>query len=81
MADPRDPAETRARRIIDRQLTDAGWRVCNREELDLVNHRATAVREVPLGAAGRVDYLLFLDRKVVGVIEAKPEGQPLTGVE
>ncbi|WP_285687848.1 type I restriction endonuclease subunit R [Actinoplanes sp. NBRC 103695] len=30
---------------------------------------------------GRVDYLLYVDRRVVGVIEAKPEGTPLSGVE
>lgn len=30
---------------------------------------------------GRVDYLLYLDRRVVGVIEAKPVGTPLAGVE
>src|SRR4051794_27018860 len=30
---------------------------------------------------GRVDYLLYVDRRVVGVIEAKPEGLPLSGVE
>ncbi|MEJ7690640.1 MAG: DEAD/DEAH box helicase family protein [Nocardioidaceae bacterium] len=30
---------------------------------------------------GRADYLLYVDQKVVGVIEAKPEGTPLSGVE
>jgi type I restriction enzyme R subunit len=30
---------------------------------------------------GRSDYLLFVDREAVGVIEAKPEGATLTGVE
>src|SRR3954453_6917005 len=30
---------------------------------------------------GRPDYLLYLDRRVVGVIEAKPAGTPLSGVE
>ena len=30
---------------------------------------------------GRVDYLLYVDQRVVGVIEAKPEGTPLSGVE
>lgn len=31
--------------------------------------------------AGRTDYLLYVGRKIVGVIEAKPEGTTLTGVE
>ena len=30
---------------------------------------------------GRADYLRYVDRKIVGVIEAKPSGTPLTGVE
>jgi len=30
---------------------------------------------------GQVDYLLYVDRKIVGVIEAKPEGTSLSGVE
>src|SRR5699024_3601551 len=30
---------------------------------------------------GRADYLLYVDKKVVGVIEAKPEGTTLSGVE
>ncbi len=30
---------------------------------------------------GRVDYLLYVDKKVVGVVEAKPVGTTLSGVE
>ena len=41
-----------------------------------------AVREFVLKPPhGRADYLLFVDRKAVGVIEAKKEGETLTGVE
>lgn len=38
-----------------------------------------AVREYPL-ATGPCDYLLFVDRKACGVVEAKPEGVTLSGV-
>lgn len=38
-----------------------------------------AVREFPL-QTGEADYLLFVDRKAVGVVEAKPEGMTLSGV-
>ena len=38
-----------------------------------------AVRECQR-PAGPCDYLLFVDRKAAGVIEAKPEGMTLTGV-
>lgn len=30
---------------------------------------------------GRVDHLLYVERRVVGVIEAKPQGTTLSGVE
>ncbi len=41
--------------------------------------RGIAVREFPL-QTGFADYLLFVDRKAVGVIEAKAEGVTLSGV-
>lgn len=72
--------EEQARVLIDEQLTRAGWHVCDRKDIDLVNRRGNAVREVIMAADhGRADYLLYVDRKVVGVIEAKPVGTPLAG--
>ena len=79
---PQEAAELRARRQIDEQLIRAGWVVVDRKDLDIVGHQGVAVREVPLHKdAGRVDYLLYLDGRAVGVIEAKPNGFTLTGVE
>src|SRR5215475_3464494 len=41
-----------------------------------------AVREVVMAQGhGRVDYLLYVEQRAAGVIEAKPEGVPLSGVE
>lgn len=74
--------EQEARVLIDELLTRAGWFVCDRKDIDLVNHRGNAVREVIMAADhGRADYLLYVDRKVVGIIEAKPVGTPLAGVQ
>lgn len=83
MAEESDvPAETRARRIIDGQLEAAGWNVCDRKDIDFFGHQGNAVREVIMAdGQGRADYLLYVDKKVVGAIEAKPEGTPLLGVE
>ena len=39
-----------------------------------------AVREFPL-TTGDADYMLYADGKAIGVVEAKPEGHTLTGVE
>jgi type I restriction enzyme R subunit len=76
-----DTPEQRARRAIDRDLTAAGWRVQDRKDLDLTADRGIAVREFPMKSGfGFADYLLYLDRKAVGAVEAKAEGT-LTGVE
>ena len=72
--------EQRARAIIDERLTAAGWAVQGRADANLGAARGVAVREFPL-QTGFADYLLFLDRKAIGAVEAKPEGMPLSGVE
>ncbi len=75
-------AEQRARVLIDRQLTDAGWAVQDKRDLNLFAGQGVAVREaVMAGGHGRADYLLYVDRKAVGVVEAKPQGTTLSGVE
>ncbi len=75
-------AEQRARVLIDRQLTDAGWVVQSRHALNLFAAPGVAVREVVMAAGhGRADYLLYVDQMAVGVVEAKPEGKTLSGVE
>lgn len=80
--DERLAAEQKARVVIDRQLAAAGWSVQDRKQLNLFAARGVAVREVIMKPGhGRVDYLLYVDRAVVGVIEAKPMGTPLSGVE
>jgi type I restriction enzyme R subunit len=75
-------AEARARVLIDQQLVQAGWHVQNKKDLNLFAGQGVAVREVVMKPGhGRVDYLLYVDKAVVGVIEAKPVGTPLSGVE
>lgn len=76
------PAEARARKLIDEQLTQAGWVVQDKKDLNLFAGQGVAVREVVMKPGhGRVDYLLYVDKAVVGVIEAKPVGTSLSGVE
>lgn len=80
--DSRLAAEARARVLIDRQLTDAGWSVQDSRSLNLFAAQGVARREATMATEhGRADYLLYVDQRVVGVIEAKPEGTPLSGVE
>ena len=76
------PAEARARVEIDHQLTACGWRVQDRSEMNLYAGQGVAVREFIMAPGhGRADYLLFVDGKAVGAVEAKPSGTPLAGVE
>ena len=75
-------AEARARVLIDAQLAAAGWVVQDIRNLNLSAAQGVARREAIMATGhGRADYLLYLDRRVVGVIEAKPVGTPLSGVE
>src|SRR3989304_4785011 len=71
--------EEKARQKIDQLLKVAGWKVQSLRELNLGASLGVAVREFSL-KSGPADYLLFVDRKAVGVIEAKPEGTTLSGV-
>ena len=74
--------ESKARVEIDRMLVSAGWVVQSSGAVNLKAALGVAVREFVLKKPhGRVDYLLFVDGKAVGVIEAKKEGEPLIGVE
>lgn len=73
--------EQEARRQIDSELAAAGWVVQSRDDLDLTAGRGVAAREFPMKQGfGFADYLLYVDRKAIGAIEAKAEGT-LTGVE
>ena len=72
--------EQEARREIDAQLAACGWVLQDHKHAAVAAAQGVAVREVPVGV-GRADYVLFVDCQAVGVIEAKPVGTTLTGVE
>ena len=74
--------EDRARQNIDQLLAAAGWIIQNRDEANITAGRGVAIREFPMKKGhGEADYLLFVDGAAAGVIEAKKEGETLTGVE
>jgi type I restriction enzyme R subunit len=72
MSDNKHP-EQKARDIIDSKLHEAGWVVQDKSAMNLNASIGIAVREF-LTDAGDVDYALFVNRKSVGVIEAKADG-------
>ena len=62
-----DEAQTRAE--IDRQLVAAGWVIQDKKRINLVESLGVAVREMDTDT-GPADYMLFVDGKACGVIEA-----------
>ncbi|MFE3230400.1 type I restriction endonuclease, partial [Nocardia sp. NPDC059228] len=69
--------EVQARETIDRMLSAAGWQVQDRDQVNPGAAQGVAVREFTV-ATGRADYVLYVDGKIVGVIEAKREGDHLS---
>ena len=74
--------EQAARDSIDEMLSQTGWFVQDKKKIDFNAGLGIAVREYQTDA-GPADYVLFIGKKPVGVVEAKPEdwGQKITTVE
>jgi type I restriction enzyme R subunit len=72
--------EQQASREIDRQLVLCGWIIQDRRDMNISAGPGVAIREFPL-VVGEADYLLYVDSKAAGTIEAKPDDWTLSGVE
>uniref|UniRef100_UPI00404A27C2 type I restriction endonuclease subunit R n=1 Tax=Flavobacterium sp. TaxID=239 RepID=UPI00404A27C2 len=74
--------EQKARDIIDKQLLDCGWLIQDKKQFNLAAGLGVAIREYQTDI-GPADYVLFIDKKPIGIIEAKreEEGVRLTTVE
>jgi type I restriction enzyme R subunit len=73
--------EQKARRKIDRLLEQCGWVLQDYDEMNISAAVGVAIREFPLSGTGHADYMLYADGQAIGIVEAKPEGYTLTGVE
>ena len=74
--------EQEARKNIDAALVAAGWLIQDRATMNLGAGPGVAVREFKMAKDhGFADYLLFLNGKAVGALEAKPAGFRLMNVE
>ena len=71
-----------ARDNIDKQLVACGWIIQDKKKFNLAAGLGIAIREYQTDI-GPADYVLFVDKKAVGIIEAKreEEGIRLTTVE
>jgi len=76
------PPEVQARQLIDQKLERAGWTIQDMKQINLGASLGIAVREYPTDT-GPADYVLFVNREAVGVIEAKRDeaGENLTVTE
>ena len=61
-----------ARDKIDQMLSDTGWVVQSKDRVNLSAGKGVALREANT-ESGSADYILFVNSKAVGVIEAKAE--------
>ena len=64
--------EQKARKVIDKLFSNAGWQILDRDHY-APNISAVALEEGLLNGNLEADYLLFLNGKAVGVLEAKKE--------
>jgi type I restriction enzyme R subunit len=74
-----DTPEQKARKRIDAMLVAAGWLVQDRRRLNLHAAPGVALCETDV-EGGFADYMLFVDAKAIGVLEAKAEEYSLVGV-
>lgn len=74
--------EAKAREIIDTKLEQAGWLIQDVKHANLSAALGVAIREYPTDT-GPADYVLFVGKNAVGVIEAKKDdlGQNLIVTE
>jgi type I restriction enzyme R subunit len=74
--------EDKARQNFDAMLVNAGWVVQDYKQAQIHAGRGVALRNFPLSSGHWfADYLLYVDGKAAGIVEAKKEGFTLTGVE
>lgn len=71
--------EEQARVLIDEKLAEAGWAVITRSQFSN-QENALAVEEALTKGNHEADYLLFLDGKAIGVLEAKKKDNSLGNV-
>ena len=82
MADKNRTPEQKVRDNIDEMLEEAGWQVQSKNQINFSAGLGIAVREYQTDI-GPADYVLFIGKKPIGVVEAKPEemGHNITTVE
>ena len=77
---PNDPELKARHELINPLLDKAGWKIQNYKVANPHSSKGVAVEYFQIGK-DQADYILFVNRQAVGVIEAKKPGETLTGKE
>lgn len=76
------PEDKTRHELINPMLEKAGWVIQHYKVANVYASLGVAVEFFPMGAGvGEADYVLFIDGKACGIVEAKKEGEPLIAKE
>jgi len=76
------PEDQARHELINPALEKAGWEIQHFSTANIYASKGVAVEYFQMGKdVGEADYVLFLNGKAVGIIEAKKEGETLIGKE
>lgn len=82
MGNERSPEVKARHNKINPKLISAGWDIQDYKTANVNSSKGVAVEYFQMGkGVGEADYILFVNRMAVGVIEAKKEGVTLIGKE
>jgi type I restriction enzyme, R subunit len=82
MTEFREPENQARHNIINPMLIQAGWEVQDYKNANIRSAKGVAVEYFHMGkGVGEADYVLFVNGLACGIIEAKKEGETLTGKE
>lgn len=74
MLPPTELDEAATRKLIDEKLIAAGWTIQDKSRMNLYESLGVAVREMDT-STGPADYMLFIDGRACGILEAKREAR------
>ncbi|MGA1824402.1 MAG: DEAD/DEAH box helicase family protein [bacterium] len=78
----RGPEDKTRHELINPSLRQAGWEIQHSRTAHIFSARGVAVEYFHMGmGVGEADYVLFVNGVAVGIIEAKREGETLSGKE
>jgi type I restriction enzyme, R subunit len=76
------PEDKARHELINPALEKAGWKIQHFKNANIYSSKGVAVEFFQMGkGVGEADYVLFVNGKACGIIEAKKEGETLIGKE